>query len=325
MSIKEDMEKRFGVETIPRKKVHAEEKITCEFKCSGCGEVIQEQGRDLEAAREKVVQHKMYDPTAQCEGVFTYSKQVFPDPETAPIPEEMEKSFGVGTIPRTKVPAEEMKRLIAESKVQIRAKKGKSTEDQKTEWAKDTEKGCMDNYPCPKCKEVKWMKVPDDSSRYYCLICGGVIQYPGTEAKDTKKITWQHDIPAPVPQCDEAETGVGQMNPFNEPITETGNEGRVFCEYRCFDCQDIVVACGRSLNKAKELVASHKNCGGRLIYVRQISPRIADNKERFSHPKAEKAICSDCFYDMGCPRTFKRIIACLFRDIGYNIKKTRSD
>jgi hypothetical protein len=240
------------------------------------------------------------------------------------IKKTMDRLYGVGTVPRETVPAEEMKHLIEESKVQLRAKKGKS-KSKKTETAEVTEKGGMDNYPCPRCKQIGWMEIPDETGRYYCLKCGEVIQYPSIEAKDTKKIKDQNETPAQVSQYDEAETGVGQINLFNEPITETGNEGQVFCEYRCHNCQEIVVACGNSLKKARNLVAFHKDCGGRLIFVRQINPKLAANKERFSHPKVEKAICSDCFYDTGCPRTFKRIIACLFRDIVYNIKKTRSD
>lgn len=235
------------------------------------------------------------------------------------IKKTMIRLYGVGTIPK-KVPAEEMRRLIEESKLQLRAKKSKSAENKKPE---DIEKGCMENYPCTRCKEARWMKVPDDSGRYYCLKCGEVIQY--TDIESAKEKTELHKPLAPISKCDEAEKKADQINSVAEPIPETGNKELVYCEYRCNDCQEIVVACGNSLKKAKNLVAFHKDCGGTLIFVRQINPKLAANKERFSHPKVEKAVCNDCFDDMGCPRSFKRIIACLLRDIGYNIRKTRSD
>jgi hypothetical protein len=240
------------------------------------------------------------------------------------IKETMDRLYGVGTVPRETVPADEMKQLIAKSKVQLRAKKGKN-KSKKTESAEVTEKGGMDNYPCPRCKQIGWMEIPDETGRYYCLKCGEVIQYPSIEAKDTKKITEQHEIPAAVSECDEAEKNVDQINPVNEQITETENKGSIYCEYRCNDCQEIVIACGNSLEKAKNLVAFHKGCGGRLIFVRQVNPKIAGNKERFSHPRVERAICNGCSDDMGgCPRTFKRMVACLLNNVDYKVKWLRS-
>ncbi len=61
--------------------------IACEFKCSECPEVIQATGKDIEAAMKKIIPHKVYDPTKQCEGLLTYYRQVFPNPEPTPIPE----------------------------------------------------------------------------------------------------------------------------------------------------------------------------------------------------------------------------------------------
>jgi hypothetical protein len=141
------------------------------------------------------------------------------------------------------------------------------------------------------------------------------------ETGSPKVTTDSHKTPAQVSQRDEAETGVDKINQVNEPITETGNDGRIFCEYRCNDCQEIVVACGNSIEKAKTLVAFHKNCGGRLIFVRQVNLKVYGNEERFSHPRIEKAICNGCFHDMECPRTFQRMVLCLLSGIDYKIKK----
>jgi hypothetical protein len=207
-----------------------------------------------------------------------------------------------------------MKRLIAESKAKLRTKKGKSPANKKAE---NAEKESLDYYPCPRCKEIKWMKVPDGSGRSYCLKCGEVIQY--SDKEKLEETTNGCKTSAKV-SCDEVETKVGKI-PLNE---QTPEADKIFCEYRCNDCQEIVVACGNSLKKAKDKVAFH-TCGGRLIYVRQINPKIAGSKERFSHPKIEKAVCEDCFYDSGCPRSFKRLIGCLLRDVVYNIKRFRSD
>ncbi len=129
------------------------------------------------------------------------------------IKETMERLYGAGTIPQKKVPAEEMKRRIMESKVQLQAKKGKSIESMKTEGTKDIEKGGMYNYPCPRCKEIKWMKVPD--GRYYCLKCGEVIQSPSTDAKGEKEIKDQHKTPAPA--SDEIEKKVETVDSIDKP------------------------------------------------------------------------------------------------------------
>lgn len=109
-SIKEIMDERFGVGQIPRRKVsrvemdmliaeakergktrekrskHTEdtkkddveepEKITCEFKCDICGEVIQFPGKDIEAAMKKAVPHREYDSSVQCDGIFKFERQV---------------------------------------------------------------------------------------------------------------------------------------------------------------------------------------------------------------------------------------------------------
>jgi ribosomal protein S27AE len=87
------------------------DKITCEFLCSGCNEVIQAQGKDIEAAKKKIFPHKKYDPTSKCEGVFTYSRQIFPNPKPAPIPEikkterpSIEHGGGSGIIERFQHP-----------------------------------------------------------------------------------------------------------------------------------------------------------------------------------------------------------------------------
>ncbi len=130
------------------------------------------------------------------------------------IKETMDRLYGVGTIPKKKVTAEEMKRLIMESKVQLQAKKSKRIESMKTEGTKDIEKGRMDNYPCPKCKKIKWMEVPDGTCRYYCLKCGEVIPFPSTDVE----VTEQHKTPAPA--FDEVEKKVGSID-LNDKITET--------------------------------------------------------------------------------------------------------
>jgi hypothetical protein len=241
------------------------------------------------------------------------------------IKEMMDERFGGNQIPRRQVSRDEMDKLIAEAKERGKTKGERKKLTKGEQRRKNTEIDRMDNYPCPGCKEIKWMKVPDSSGRYYCLKCGEVIELPCIDTDAKKEVTDSNKTPAQVSQCDETETKVDQINPFNEPIPETGNDGRIFCEYRCNDCQEIVVASGNSLERAKNLVAFHKGCGKRLIFVRKINPKLAVNKERFSHPKVEKALCNDCFYDMSCPRTFKRIISCLLRDVVYNIKKFRSD
>jgi len=57
--------------------------VICEFKCSECPEVIQAQGKDLEIAKKKVIPHKAYDAKSQCNGSFTFLRQVFPDQKTS--------------------------------------------------------------------------------------------------------------------------------------------------------------------------------------------------------------------------------------------------
>lgn len=238
------------------------------------------------------------------------------------IKEIMDETFGVNQIPMRKVSRAEMDELIKEAKERGKTKK-KLAGNEKKEEAGDDETGSTENFPCPKCKEAKWMKVPDDSGRYYCLKCGEVIQY--TDIESAKEITDQNETTAPVSQYDEAEKNVDQINPVNEQITETGkNKGSIYCEYRCNDCQEIVAASGYSLERAKNLVAFHKECGGRLIFLRQVNLKVAGNKERFSHPRVERAICNACSDDMGgCPRTFKRMVTCLLNNVDYKMKWLR--
>jgi hypothetical protein len=236
------------------------------------------------------------------------------------IKEIMDERFGVNQIPRRQVSRAEMDEIIKEAKERGKTKK-KLAGNEKKEEARENEKGGMDNFPCPRCKEIKWMKLTDGTGRYYCLKCGEVIQY--TDIESAKEILDQNETPAPVSQCDEAEKNFDQINPLNEQITETDKE-LLYCEYRCNDCQQIVVACGNSLEKAKNLVAFHKGCSGKLIFVRQVNLKIAGNKERFSHPRVERAICNGCSDDMGgCPRTFERMVSCLLNNMDYKMKWLR--
>lgn len=181
------------------------------------------------------------------------------------IKETMNRLYGVGTTPK-KVPVEEMKRLIEMSKLQLRLKKGKSTENKKTDGAEDTKKGRIDNYPCPRCKEIRWMKLPDGTGRYYCLKCGEVIQY--TDIEGAKK------------KADQYKTPHALLSKIKKKV----------------DMKD-------SINK----------------------PETDKSEERFCHPRIENAICTGCFHDTGCPRTFQHMVLCLLNNIDYKMKRLRSD
>ncbi len=237
------------------------------------------------------------------------------------IKEIMDETFGVNQIPMRKVSRAEMDELIKEAKERGKTK-NKLAGNEKNEEARENEKGGMDNFPCPRCKEIKWMKLTDGTGRYYCLKCGEVIQFPSTDVEVAKKITEQHKTPAPA--SDEIEKKVETVDSIDKPEINKSKE-LLYCEYRCNDCQEIIIASGSNLENAKKLVAFHKECGGRLIFVRQVNSKVAENKERFSHPRVERAICNGCSDDMGgCPRTFKRMVSCLLNNVDYKMKWLRS-
>lgn len=181
------------------------------------------------------------------------------------IKETMDRLYGVDTIPRNKMSTAEMKRLISESKAQLRSEKGKSTVNKKTDGAEDTEKGRINNYSCPRCKEIRWMKLPDGTGRSYCLKCGEVIQ--STDIEGAKNKADHKTTPA---SLSKVEKKVDPKDSINKPETDK-------------------------------------------------------SEERFCHPRIENAICTGCFYDMDCPRTFQRMVLCLLNNIDYKIKRFRRD
>jgi ribosomal protein S27AE len=250
-------------------------------------------------------------------------------PESS-IKETMDRLYGVGTIPRKKIPAEEMKRLIAESKVQLRAKKGKSIDNKKTESAEGTEKGCIDNHPCPRCKEIGWMKIPDETGRYYCLKCGYV--------EEPEKITREFKSD----RCRAVTKFPGKDLEFEEqvePISSTSNqinEGDknmedIFCEFSCDKCQAIVLARGKGLERAQSHTVIHEGCGGTLTFLRQISPdefrkRSAVHREdyavidKFYHPKSGKFVCNNCPDRNNCSQSDRHMETCLLINIDLKMK-----